>query len=282
MSRARDGFILVTVLWVLGALAALVSVYTAYLSVTAQAAAVRDDSLSANGLFTAGLELAALQIVSVPETERPMSGTLAFRLGSAEISASFRNETARIDLNTAPPDLMAGLFAALGANEDDAKTYAARILAFRTPAQASSGDGEAALYRQAGLDHGPRGGPFVHADELWLVRDLPPRLVEAALPHVTIYSGAPTIAPAIADPLVRAAVPAPAGGSTPDASAAPAVPAATSDAVRVTLSVAFRDGGRRAAEAVILVRDFGDDPYRVLSWREDGAFEGMSQMEAGR
>ena len=39
--------------------------------------------------------------------------------------------------------------------------------------------------------------------------------------------------------------------------------------MRVTVRIDFDNGQVRAAEAVILIRDFGDDPYRVLSWRDD-------------
>ncbi|MFG1362505.1 type II secretion system minor pseudopilin [Xanthobacter versatilis] len=271
----RDGFILVAVLWILAALATLATVYAVYISSTATSAAVRDDSLIAHGLATAAVEIAALRLVAVPKDKRPSSGEVAFRMGKASVSASFVGEAARIDLNAAPKDLIAGLFVALGAQPEAAADYADRILGFRTP---SSGDGgrEAGLYRDAGLDYEPRGAPFVHVEEIWRVVGLPPALVERALPHLTVFSGRGEINAADADPVVRAAL----AGATPPAAgggeggqAAPAVLPDTireaSDAVRVHIIMAFDNGRRRAAEAVILLRDFGDDPYRVLSWRED-------------
>ncbi|MFG1243067.1 type II secretion system protein GspK [Xanthobacter sp. V7C-4] len=269
------GFILVAVLWILAALATLATVYAVYISSTATSAAVRDDSLIAHGLATAAVEIAALRLIAVPKDKRPSSGEVAFRMGKASVSASFVGEAARIDLNAAPKDLIAGLFVALGAQPEAAADYADRILGFRTP---SSGDGgrEAGLYRDAGLDYEPRGAPFVHVEEIWRVVGLPPALVERALPHLTVFSGRGEINAADADPVVRAAL----AGATPPAAgggeggqAAPAVLPDTireaSDAVRVHIIMAFDNGRRRAAEAVILLRDFGDDPYRVLSWRED-------------
>ncbi|MCG5234870.1 general secretion pathway protein GspK [Xanthobacter oligotrophicus] len=271
----RDGFILVAVLWILAALATLATVYAVYISSTATAAAVRDDGLLAHGLATAAVEIAALRLVAVPKDKRPSSGEVAFRMGKASVSATFVGEAARIDLNAAPKDLLAGLFTALGAPAEAAADFADRILGFRTP---SSGDGgrEVALYRDAGLDYGPRGAPFVHVEEIWRVVGLPPALVEQALPHLTVFSGRGEINAADADPVVRAALP---GAAPPDAiggegaQGAPAVLPGTvreaSDAVRVRIRMAFDNGRHRAAEAVILLRDFGDDPYRVLSWRED-------------
>ncbi|MDI4659010.1 general secretion pathway protein GspK [Xanthobacter autotrophicus] len=272
----RDGFILVAVLWILAALATLATVYAVYISSTATAAAVRDDSLLAHGLATAAVEIAALRLVAVPKDKRPSSGEVAFRMGKASVSATFVSEAARIDLNAAPKELLAGLFTALGAQPEAAADYADRILGFRAPA---SGDGgrEAELYRDAGLDYGPRGASFVHVEEIWRVVGLPPALVEQALPHLTVFSGRGEINAADADPVVRASLP---GGPPPDADdgeGAQAAPPAdlpgtirdASDAVRVRIRMDFDTGRRRAAEAVILLRDFGDDPYRVLSWRED-------------
>ena len=49
----RDGFIVVAVLWMLGALATLASIYAVYVINTATAMGVNDDRLQAEGLMTA-------------------------------------------------------------------------------------------------------------------------------------------------------------------------------------------------------------------------------------
>jgi general secretion pathway protein K len=41
-----------------------------------------------------------------------------------------------------------------------------------------------------------------------------------------------------------------------------------SDAVRVRTTITFDNGRQAATEAVILLGG-GDDPYRILSWRDD-------------
>ncbi|MDC7787292.1 type II secretion system protein GspK [Rhodoplanes sp. TEM] len=280
MSRARpsptsggpcDGFVLIAVLWILAALATLVTIYSVHVSGAATAAAVRDEALLARALATAGVELAAQRLAAVPKEVRPTRGDLAFRRGRARVLATFVNEAARIDLNAAPKELLAGLFVVLGAQPDDADTYAERIVAWRAPSGDATLERERSRYREAGLDHGPRGKPFVHADELWLVLGIPPALIEQALPHLTIYGGRPDVLARDADPVVLAALP----GETPDGPAGNAPPLRRGttpeggDAVRVTVRIDFDRGGTRAAEAVILVRDFGDDPYRVLTWRDD-------------
>jgi general secretion pathway protein K len=289
-----DGFILVAVLWILAALATLVSVYAVYISNTAMAAAVRTDDLVAQGLVTAAVELAAYRVVSAPKDKRPTRGEVAFRMAKARIVATFQSETARIDLNAASQELLAGLFGTLGAKPEEAEQYAARTIAWRTPA--SAGTPDASAYREAGLDYEPRGAPFVHVDELWLVAGLPPALIEQALPYLTVFSGEATVHALDADPVVLASLPgAPESttgtlstdGSAGDARAVvrPGTTLEGGDAVRVSVRIDFDNGGVHAAEAVILVRDFGDDPYRVLSWL-DGielrAPELRARAEAGR
>ncbi|MFG1302088.1 type II secretion system protein GspK [Xanthobacter sp. V3C-3] len=262
---------LVAVLWILGALAAFAGVFSGWLSSTAAGAAVREETLAARGLATAAVELAALRLVSEPRERRPTHGALAFRMGRAEVTATFRDEAARIDLNAAPGELLAGLFGALGASEQAAREQAERILAFRSPASGPAEAREADLYRQSGLGYTPRGGAFVHVEEIWRVTGLPPALVARALPHLTVFSGRAEVNVDEADPVVqaaaRAAAPTVEGGAPPPRLAVPA-----GDAQRIAVRIRFDSGRSQAAEAVILLRDFGDAPYRVLSWREGADF----------
>lgn len=267
-----QGFILVTVLWILAALAACVTVYALYVGNTVSAMAARDDAFAGRSLAIAAVELAAFRLAALPAAQRPAYGDIAFQRGRARVSAVFRTEAARIDLNTAPPGLLAGLFVALGSPTDAARQYAQRILGWRAPPPLDAAPGaEASLYQDAGVGYPPRAAPFVHAEELWRVVGLPPALVEAALPHVTVFSGQAAVDLAAADPLVRAAVaedpdPPDTKDTAPSVSVKAAVPP---EAVRVSVRVDFDGGRSRYLEAVILVRDFGDDPYRMLAWRED-------------
>jgi len=284
-SVASQGFILVAVLWILGALAAFVSIYALYIGNTAAAAAARDEAVTTRSLATAAVELAAFRLVSVPKAERASRGEIRFRMGKARIFAVFQDETARIDLNTAPPELLAGLFTVLGAQPSEATRYAQRIVGWRGPPADLSDQGqEAGLYRDAGIGYMPRAAPFVHAEEIWRVADLPPALVEAALPYVTVFSGRPMVNLHDADPLVRAAA-----AATPEPAVAPGEEAPApadavkpSDAVRVSVRIDFDGRRSRFLEAVILVRAFADAPYRLLSWREDAAPSAALARTGGR
>ena len=110
-----DGFIIVAVLWILGALATLVSIYAVYVVDTAGIFGAFDDRLRAEQLVSAALELTAYRLRADP---RPSYGRFEFRMGQANVAAEFRSETARIDLNAAPKDLIIGLLAELGVPRD--------------------------------------------------------------------------------------------------------------------------------------------------------------------
>src|SRR5262245_45193983 len=98
--RARsEGFILVAVLWIVGALATLATAYSIYVANTAIAVAVNDDAVQIEGLVSAGIELAAYQLLAVKGEDRPTRGEFAFRLGRANVVVEFCSEAARIDLN---------------------------------------------------------------------------------------------------------------------------------------------------------------------------------------
>src|SRR5205085_12057722 len=164
-ARSRDdGFIVVAVLWILAALATLATIFSMYVINTATAFAVHDERLQAEGLARAAIELSIYQVAA--STPAPLSrGSFVLRIGNANINTEFNAETARIDLNAAPKDLLAGLFATLGASRAQADYYADRITGWRNPPSQENPESESGLYRAAGLLYGPRGAPFPHTGE---------------------------------------------------------------------------------------------------------------------
>ena len=289
--RSDDGFILVAVLWILGALATLASIYAIYVRNTASSLEVNDDRIVAEAAVSAALELTAYRLTAVDQDVRPTRGAFSFRVGPANTGVRFRSEAARIDLNLAPKELLAGLFAALGAGSSDAQYYADRILGWRTPAKGGAQDSEVAAYQTAGLSYYPRQAPFPSVEELSLVLGLPPALAERATPFLTVFSGRPDVNVLDAEPAVIAALP----GMTPDRLYSilgqreatgsqnpkltmellgPAKSGATlegSQAMRVGVRVDFDNGRRVQAEVVILLLGdaTADEPFRVLAWQDD-------------
>jgi general secretion pathway protein K len=318
------GFILVAALWIIAALATLASIFSIYVANTAVSLSLNDSTIQSEALVFAGLELTAYQVsapkpagpqptgsptradqnVSQPQARSapppPTRGDFGFRLAHAEVAVNFISEAARIDLNSASPQLLASFFTVLGAQRQDAEQYAERIAGWTrkpkaTPTDAATQDNEneEALYRAAGRTYSPRGGPFAHIDELSLIVGLPPALIERAKPFLTIYSGKPQIDVLDAAPEVIAAIP----GITPDLLNALAEARRTaadpqsvarmlgalplqgvigiegSDAYRVQVRIHY-DNGRQEASEVVILTGLTDRPYRVLSWRD--GFDALS------
>jgi general secretion pathway protein K len=284
---AEHGFILVTVLWIIAGLATLASVYSVYVDNIAMASHVEDDQLRAHVAVLSALELAALKLSSAPTETRPASGTFAFRIDRSAVHVNFINEGARIDLNAAPNDVLAGLFVRLGAQPDDAAGFADRIVAWRERATDAEEDTEAAAYKSAGYAYPPRQAPLQDPLELRLVRGIPAALVDRVLPFVTIFSGRAKVDVRVADPIVLSALP----KSMPESiqkvmaqrvlspedgesmlellGAAGAGASATGGAtIRIGVDVRIDDGAVARVEAVILLADGDEEPYHVLSWRD--------------
>jgi general secretion pathway protein K len=291
-TSSERGFVIVAVLWILVALSALATIFSVYLSNSAQALAVTDTGLRTEALVSASLELTTYQLLLAGDKARPAQGSFHFRLDNAEVLVAFTSEAGRVDLNFAPKEMLANLFAVLGADQKVASEAADRIVGWRTPPKANAANEEEALYGAAGLIYSPRQSFFAHVNELSLVLGVPPELVDRALPFVTVFSGSPNVDVLIAPPEVIAALP----GMTPaalndflnqrpalsrdqSAIAAALGPAQANATIpntksfRVLTTLSFDNGRRTSSEVVIALGD-DKDPFRVLSWQDD--------VEAGR
>ncbi|WP_213738710.1 type II secretion system protein GspK [Bradyrhizobium sp. dw_411] len=283
-SSSERGFVIVAVLWILMALSALAAIFAVYLSASAQALALNDVALQTEALVSAGLELTTYQLTLADDKTRPSHGSFHFRLDDADVLVTFTSEAARIDLNFAPKEVLAGLFAGLGASRANAVEDADRIVGWRTRPAPGTANVEEALY--AGLNYTPRQSLFTHVNELALVAGLPPVLVERALPFVTVFNGSPDVDATIAAPEVIAALPGKGGDKPGDTLGAPSAltndplatantsaaqsdqPTAKSTCYRIEATIRFNNGRRAVSEVVIALGD-KVEPYRVLSWQDD-------------
>ena len=282
--RGARGFIVVAVLWILAAISALVLIYLTFVTNTAVVVAGSTERIQTEAMLTAGVELSALQLASSDENARATSGTFNARVGAGRIFVTFRSEAARVDLNSAPKRLLAGLMTGLGVNPSVAATYADRIVAWRAPTELGDSDPENSFYRTSGVPYLPRHALFPAPEELWLVRGIPSAVIERMLPFVTVFSNVPSVNVLDAAPQVLAALP----GMTPenlqsilsqrgdpsldphaliDMAGGEGATLAGSRAYRITVEAEMPDGRRNSAEVVILLLESGGEPYRILSWR---------------
>jgi general secretion pathway protein K len=277
------GSMLVLVLF----LAGLLSVFAAVAAMAMRAAQNSSRSFSENLRAEEAARGAIEQAVAQSGgTIAGLTGNLITDFGQTRVALTARSETARIDLNLAPPELLAGLFQQLGVAPDQAGAYAACIVDWRDEDDKTEKNGaERAAYRAVGRVDGPRNGPFVHVAEVGLVLGIPAQVAAAAAPYLTVASGQEQINPMLADPPVLLAIPGVSANgvrdflaqrSKPGATFASSIPSLgqvenfvteeTGQAVRFEARVALAPNNERRFEAVVYVLPGDKEPFRILAW----------------
>lgn len=210
----QQGVALLLVLWACTLLAILLGGY---------AALARTEGLQARYAFAeaqahydaeAGL-MQAVYGLQDPIAKRRWIGdgrTYTFHYNNAVIAISAIDEGGKVDINAASPDVLQGLFQAVGLDQTKAQALADHVVDWRNPVgqpgQAGAGDAD---YKAAGRQYGPRHGPFATIEELQMVLGMTPALYKQVAPVITIWAGAGSPDPNTAPPLALAAIP----GMTP-------------------------------------------------------------------
>lgn len=283
LSRQRGSMLLVVLF-----LAGLLGVFAA-VAASVMHAAAESSRTFANGLRADEAMRGAMDYVigQTGEAIQQSRGTAVIDMGRTKVVLTVRDEAARIDLNRAPPELIAGIFRQVGVPADVAASYAARIVDWRDVDDDISPNGGAELgaYRAAGRTDGPRNGPFLSVAELALVLGIPMRTAAAVAPYVTVASGKNKINPMFADPPVLMALPGVDENRVRDfleqrkqagadlksliSRLGPVQNFVTEEngaAVRFEGSVLIDGGDQRHYEVVASVRGGDNAPYRVLAW----------------
>ena len=286
-ARAQRGFILVAVLWMLAVLAALAAAYEVFAVNTAASAYLPQARVRVEAAIRAGAELAAYRQLAWPKQTRPSHGVFSAQMDSTRIDVEFVSESARADINGSSKELLARIFAAAGASNDNASYIADRIFAWRNRQDESQRATEAALYRKAGLTYAPVNMPFENVLELAMLPKVSPDLLARALPMLTIYNSRGLIDPLIASRQVVSAIP----GMTPkilnDLRAAAAanrsdqqsltdiagaaksfISLDNNDTIRARIVVTLTER-KVTAELVLIVTENSVEPYQILYWRDD-------------
>lgn len=211
-----------------------------------------------------------------------------------------RDESARIDINSASDALLRGLLVSVGLRDDEATALLDAILDWRDadplkrPNGAEEGD-----YTAAGLSYRPANAPFQAIEELQLVLGMRPEIYSRIAPSVTVYSRLPGINTTLASREVLLAVP----GVTPEsvdqyiarreearAQGAPlpvmpeagALGAGQSMVATIRTDARLDDGTVFAREAVALLRPVARHPVTFVAWRESTAPPPEPPAQEGR
>ncbi len=210
MSRRSRGVALIAVLW----LSLLLAVIAGSLLTTTRSELrlTRNllDSARADALAEGGIHYAIPHLldrdVATRWTADGSVHVLELETGRLEIAA--RDAAGRVDLNAAPPELLAGLLHAAGVAADDAAMLAARIVDWRDRDDNVSPDGaEQDDYDAAGIAVRVGNAPFFTPDEILRIPGIGMALYARIEGAVTVWSRQRGIDPGAAPRLALLALP---------------------------------------------------------------------------
>jgi general secretion pathway protein K len=277
---AQRGIALLVVLWACTLLAILLGGYAMMARTEALQARYEFAETRAHYAAEAGMMRAIYSLQDPVITQRwlPDGRNYPLSINDAKVVVSATDEGGKVDLNSATPDVLARLFQLGGMNAKAAQDLTTQVVNWRTFALSNSDlDGHKAPYVAAGLDYGPRGGPFASVEELQMVLGMDPGVYRAIAPVLTIWSGRPQPDQNTASLLALQTLPGidPAHASTLyttrlNAPLTPglAVGGGVTHSIRSEATLA--DGTRAVLRATIRLRGVrsGAQPYAVLRWQE--------------
>ena len=185
-SGGRRGGALLAVLWFSLALTAIVFALSRSVRAEFDRAALHGESLRAYYLAQGGIERALLRLVrparprSLPGGWKPGQSRLSFEFPAGRVEVEIRGESGKLDVNNAPPEALARLFAACGADPARAPELAVRLSFVRERLR-----GREAIWGESAAAAENSGGPssfsagrtsFLELEELLTVPGITPEL----------------------------------------------------------------------------------------------------------
>ncbi len=267
----QRGAALLLVMWLILLLSGLVAGY---------AMSARIESMQGNGLARsvaareaarAGVEYAVARMLDPNIAQRWVPDGRDYRMvfDGAQLEVSVRDESGKVDLNTASPDLLASLLRTQGEPAQSARQIAGAIVDWQDEDNVVqvAGGAEDPNYAAAGLAWGAKDAPFETVAELEQVLGMRPALFRLLAPYVTVQGTAGMPNAAFADGPVLQAMgverPQPIGD---------APPAAGSGTYSIDSRARLANGRRAHLSVILQVGGHGltGSSYTPLRW-QDGA-----------
>jgi general secretion pathway protein K len=289
MRRSRQsGVALVLVMWVSVILAVVAASFiferrTEMLVVRNSISMARAEAAANAGVFRA---LHDLYRQSVPDVWKRDGTPHEWSFEGVPVRIVVRDESAKIDINTASDALLRGLFLSLGLPENEATAIVEAVLDWRDADPLKRPNGaEAVDYVAAGLSYRPANAPFQAIEELQLVLGMRPEIYSRVAPLITVYSRLAGVNTTLATREVLLAI----AGVTPEQvdaylarredarsqgvplpvfEAAGALQAGASMVATIRSDARLDDGTFFGREAVALLRPVPRRAVTFVSWRE--------------
>lgn len=217
--QVQAGFALILVLWSVGLVALIATTILVSEAYRIKAIMNRVENAKAEALAASAIDLVrdALAGPNVASEPIPSAVRLCRMPDGSGAAIAVELESGKVDINTARPELLAAVLKGLGATQAEILQLVASISDFtrRPGGQLQS---QALAGNQAARSSGPKGSAFETIAELDQL-DLPPALLEALLPHVTVHSQLEGVDERFVSPVLALVL---AGGQASGATGSPA------------------------------------------------------------
>ncbi len=286
----QAGIALVLVIWTLALLMVVAASFM--LSSRADALVLRNSISAAKAAAAAdsAVQRAIFEVLrasSLPDAWKADGAVRDWAFDEAAVKVGIRDESAKIDVNTASDALLKGLFASIGLGDEESTRLLDAIVDWRDADSLKRPSGaEEADYKAAGLSYRPANANFQAIEELQLVLGMRPEIYRRIAPMITVYSRQTGINAATAQRDVLLAIP----GVTSDvvdvylqqrdaalaaAQPVPAFPQAGAFAsppnvqvLNIRAEARLEDGTVFVRETVAIPRGAQRRPVTFLAWRE--------------
>jgi general secretion pathway protein K len=262
--HGEKGYALVAVIWLSGLLAVVAtSLLATGRSQVEMAIATSENarlSMAADGMFN---RVALLLVAASGDIATlKLSPTCRWN-DDITLSVAVRDHGGLIDINTANPELLRALLAAVLPSSTLSNQALQDIQDFKDPDNiAQNGGPEVSTY--AGLGFGPKNLPFDSILELDQVPGIPDGKLQALLKHLTTQSQSAGIDPSVSDPDLMALIKKGLGsGPKIDSFLAPS----TKRVFSIEIAGQSQQGARFARHAVISLLLQPEKPFSLLEWR---------------
>ena len=277
--RRQRGVALLLVLWACALLAVLLGGYAAVVHTEAVLARHQLAQTRAHYAAEAGLMRALRGLHDTRAKQRWIGDGRLYTMSydGAEVRIRAVDESGKVDLNSATPAVLQGLFQAAGVAPDAAQALAVRVVEWRSPSVFDGTTGDAAGYAAEGRRYRPRHAPFASVEELQMVLGMTPALYRTLAPHITLWSGQASPDPNVATSLALAAIPGMTAGRVQEILAArqrnaadPELTVGSGVTHSVRSQATLADGTQAVLRATVRWRagSVAAQPYAVLRWQE--------------
>ncbi|MGH6636035.1 MAG: general secretion pathway protein GspK [Gammaproteobacteria bacterium] len=206
----QNGIVLVIILWATVLLTVIMGGLVLAMRTEIRLALTQSAQVRARALAEAGINHVILRLLQADRRQTPSLTLLAkqYRFGAGQVRTYVEDEAGKIDLNRAGPELFDDLLLSVGLRDEPRESLVEAILDFRDPDNLNRLKGlEEEVYRESGVDYGPKNARFDTVEELLQIPGMSTKLFKKVRRAITVHSGLKEVNLTLAPMSVLKAVP---------------------------------------------------------------------------